>query len=692
MNRRIFTVFIFFLIIPGLFAQKKPFTIADLYRIKTVGNPELSPDGKQVVYTVTESFLEKGKTNSDIYIMNADGSDSKVLAGSTDKQEYNPIWDKEGKGIYYISTKEGVPQLFYIEKDGTGEKQVTDFYSGVSDPVISPDGKLAAFSSEVFPECGADQECNKKNSESMDNGPLQAHMADNLLFRHWTEYADGKYIHIFVYNLEEKKYNDVTPGNWESPTFQLGGGIGFNFSPDSKEICFMSKRVKDPASSTNADLWLVPVSGGEAKNITSDNEAWDGNPIYSPDGKYIAYRRQVIPRYESDRFRIAIYDRQTGKSKIMTEPFDNWVSDFSWTEDSKEIYFTGEAGGYSPVFRLEVETGKIVKVTGDEFVTAFKVFADKKGMVYNKRSVGRPAEIYSVEFSSGKIVQLTKFNDNFLNEVDVRPAEQIWVSGADGKKVQVFIVKPHNFDPSKKYPLILNVHGGPQSQWADAFRGDWQVYPGAGYVVAFANPHGSTGFGQAYTQEISGDFGGKVYQDLMKVTDALEKLPYVDKGRMGAMGWSYGGYMMNWFQGHTKRFKCLASMMGLYDLKSFYGTTEELWFPEYDLKGQPWNSKDYEKWDPSRFVKEFSTPTLIITGERDYRVSYTQSLEYFTALQKRGIDSRLIVFENDGHWPSGIKSMPFYYNAHLDWFHKYLGGDPAPYDMTKMLRNQAFEK
>ncbi|MDP4197368.1 MAG: prolyl oligopeptidase family serine peptidase, partial [Bacteroidota bacterium] len=214
----------------------------------------------------------------------------------------------------------------------------------------------------------------------------------------------------------------------------------------------------------------------------------------------------------------------------------------------------------------------------------------------------------------------------------------------------------------------------------------------AGYIVAFPNPHGSTGFGQAYTHEISGDFGGKVFVDLMKVTDALAKLPYVDKDRMGAMGWSYGGYMMNWFQGHTKKFKCLASMMSLYDLKSFFGSTEELWFPEYDLKGQPWNSKDYLKWDPSEFVKNFSTPTLVITGERDYRVPYTQSIEYFTALQKMGIDSRLIVFKNDGHWPSGIKSMPLYYNAHLDWFHKYLGGDPAPYDMTKMLRNQAFEK
>jgi dipeptidyl aminopeptidase/acylaminoacyl peptidase len=225
----------------------------------------------------------------------------------------------------------------------------------------------------------------------------------------------------------------------------------------------------------------------------------------------------------------------------------------------------------------------------------------------------------------------------------------------------------------------------------DSFRGDWQVYPGSGYIVAFANPHGSTGYGQDYTASISGDWGGKPFDDLMKVTDALEKLSYVDTARIGAMGWSYGGYMMNWFQAKTKRFKCLASMMGLYDLKTFYSTTEELWFPEWDLKGQPWNSNLYEKFSPSNYVEKFSTPTLIITGERDYRVSYTQSVQYFTVLQKKGIDSRLIIFKNDGHWPDVVKSMPLYYDAHLDWFHKYLGGGPAPYDVEKLRRNQSFE-
>jgi dipeptidyl aminopeptidase/acylaminoacyl peptidase len=265
------------------------------------------------------------------------------------------------------------------------------------------------------------------------------------------------------------------------------------------------------------------------------------------------------------------------------------------------------------------------------------------------------------------------------------------VKGADGAKIEVFIVKPHNFDPSKKYPLILNVHGGPQFQWQDSFRGDWQVYPGAGYVVAFANPHGSTGYGQDFTAEISGDHGGKVFEDLMKVTDELVKLPYVDPDRTGAMGWSYGGYMMDWFEGHTTRFKAIASMMGPFDLRSMYGATEELWFPKWDYKGQPWNSDQYEKFSPSYFVKNFKTPCLVISGERDYRVPYTQSLQMFTSLQEMNVPSKLIIYSNAGHWPSWYE-MALYYTAHLEWFHQYLGGDAPPWTSEQFLRNAVFDK
>ncbi len=377
---------------------------------------------------------------------------------------------------------------------------------------------------------------------------------------------------------------------------------------------------------------------------------------------------------------------------MVSQKFDNWIDDFDWSADSKAIFFTGPVEGHNPMYRLDVAGGAIDKLFDDATIDAFRVGRNGRDLFYVHRSTGEPTEIFRADLTGGDTTrrQLSHFNDALQNEVDIRPAESMWVAGADGVRVEVFIVKPHNFDPSKKYPLILNVHGGPQSQWADSFRGDWQVYPGAGYVVAFPNPHGSTGYGQAYTAEISGDWGGKVFEDLMKVTDALEKLPYVDAARIGAMGWSYGGYMMNWFEGHTARFKAIASMMGLFDLRSFYGGTEELWFPEWDLKGQPWSSDLYQRFSPSSYVTNFKTPCLVITGERDYRVPYTQGLQMYTSLQKMHVPSRLIVYSDAGHWPSWYE-MALYYTAHLEWFHRWLGGGAPPWTTEAFLRNAVFD-
>ncbi len=669
-----------------IYPQKKAFTIDDLYKIKNVGAPVVSNKGEMIAFTVTDYNLSKGSSNSEIYVMKSDGTDIRNISLS-EQQDYDPIWSSDDNGVYFISTRNGVPELFYYSFEDDKTSQITFIQSGVDAPIISPNGEFVAFSTDVYPSCGDNENCNKEIDSATSNGPIQAYLADHLLFRHWTDYSSGKYTHIFIYDLIKHKYVDVTPGKFVSPTFMLGGGVGYNFSPDSKELCFVSNHDPHPEASTNADLWIVPVTGGSAIDITKNNKAWDGWPIYSPDGKYIAYRTQEIPNYESDRFRIALYDRMSKTSKVITEKFDNWVDDFKWAPDSKSIYFTGEYEGYSPIYNIDINSEKINEVSGEKSIFGFDISPNGKYIYYLARSVDKPGEIYLLNLTNDLNIEMTNFNKQILDEVDVRPAEKLWIKGSGGDKIEVFIVKPHDFDPNKKYPLILNVHGGPQMQWMDSFRGDWQVYPGAGYVVAFPNPHGSTGYGQKFTAEISGDWGGKVFEDLMDVTDSLQNLPYVDKNRVGAMGWSYGGYMMNWFQAKTKRFKCLASMMGLYDLKSFWGSTEELWFPNWELKGQPWNSNDYEKWSPSNYVKNFSTPALIITGEKDYRVPYTQSIEYFTTLQTLGIDSRLIIFKNDGHWPNYIKSMPLYYDAHLDWFHKYLGGKAAPYDVKKMIEN-----
>ncbi|MBV9493746.1 MAG: S9 family peptidase, partial [Acidobacteria bacterium] len=404
----------------------------------------------------------------------------------------------------------------------------------------------------------------------------------------------------------------------------------------------------------------------------------------------LAYVTQKDLGYESSRMQLEIYDRSAGTARIVAQSYDNWVEDFRWADDSKSIVISGGVEGRNPISRVDVASGNVTRLFEDRTIDSYEIAGDD--IFYIGRAVGEPTEVFRATLSGGasKRRALSHLNDELAAEVDIRPAETMWVTGADGAKIQVFIVKPHGFDPAKKYPLILNVHGGPQQQWADAFRGDWQVYPGQGYVVAFPNPHGSNGFGQAFTASISGDWGGKPYEDVMRVTDALEKLPYVDKNRMGAMGWSYGGYMMDWLEGHTTRFKALASMMGLYDMESFFGATEELWFPEWEMRGQPWGSDLYAKWSPSSYVKNFKTPCLVITGERDYRVPYTQSLQFYTALQKMHVPSRLIVYSDAGHWPSWYE-MALYYTAHLEWFHKYLGGGDAPWTTEQFLRNAVFD-
>lgn len=675
----------FYCIAIAIQAQKRAFTISDLYQIKSVSSIAVSPDGMRICFVKSGSDMKKGRSFSDVWVMNTDGSNA--IALTNNEKSFNPIWGKEGKSLFFVSYESGTSQVYQYDFTTTHTQKLTDFSMGVSAPVVSPDNKLIAFASEVYPECGANSKANHVTDSLATRGPVQAYLADHLLYRHWTDYAAGKCSHILLFDIAKKSYTDLTPGQYVSPVFMLGGGVGFNFSPDSKELCYISNHTGRPAENTNADLFLVPVTGGEATNITANNEAWDGSPVYSPDGRYIAYRKQVVPCYESDRFRIALYDRKTGTTKVITDKFDNWVDAIKWNKDSKSIYFTGQCKGYEPIYLIDIASQKITQQTDPKSIFDFDL--DFKGNIYyTASSTDKPGALYRQSLNKKKTTnQITFFNKQLEETVDIRPAETMWVKGADGDQIQVFIVKPHQFDANKKYPLVLNVHGGPQMQWMDSFRGDWQVYPGAGYVVAFPNPHGSSGYGQDFTLAISGQWGTKPYEDIMKVTDALANLSYVDSTRMGAMGWSYGGYMMNWLQAQTKRFKCLASMMGVYDLRSMWGATEEMWFPTFELKGQPWNSELYKKFSPSEYVTNFSTPTLIISGQLDFRIPYTQSLQYFSALQTRGIPSRLILLKNDGHWPNGVRSMPLYYDAHLDWFHKYLGGDPAPYDVEKMVKN-----
>ena len=695
LRRKPFFLFVCLLLLgfPCL-AAKHAFTIEDYYRVRALDDIHVSPDGKTVAFVVTTNDLPHANSTKHIWLMDADGKNARQFTDG-DKNDTSPIFSPDGKWIAFTSSRDGDDNLYLIPIGGGEARRLTHVSTGASDPLWSPDGKWIAFSSDVYPECGADDACNKKISERWAKGPLHAHMSDGLLYRHWTEWKDGTRTHIFLADASTGTVRDMTPGDFDSPPFSLGGPQEYDFSPDSKELAFDSNHDRDPSSSTNSDVWIVSLANGaKARNITESNPAFDGNPRYSPDGKYIAYRLQKQPGYESDLFRLAVYDRASGKSRVLTESFQDWVEDFYWAADSKSLYFSAPVKGNQPIYQVALDSGTVQPLLTDHAIKAFALTSDDARLFYIRSSVGEPPEVFAAELNNGTAAapqRLSHFNEQVSSDADIRPAEIAWVPGAGGAKIEVFIVKPHDFDPSKKYPVILNVHGGPQQQWADSFRGDWQVYPGAGYVVAFANPHGSNGYGQDFTAEISGDWGGEAFEDLMKVTDELARLPYVDRDRMGAMGWSYGGYMIDWFEGHTDRFKAIASMMGVFDLRSMYGATEESWFPEWDLKGRPWNSPQYEKFSPSYYVQNFKMPCLVISGERDYRVPYTQSLQFFTSLQKMNVPSRLIIYSNAGHWPSWYE-MALYYTAHLEWFHKYLGGDAPPWTAEQFQRNAVFDR
>ncbi|MBW2733988.1 MAG: S9 family peptidase [Deltaproteobacteria bacterium] len=692
--------------------RRKPFSIEALYKLKRPSDPRFSPDGKTLVFVLTRYDLAAGSDNSDIYAMDADGKNLRRMTRDP-ASDTSPRWAPDSQSFIFISTRKDGAQLWRMPVAGGEAEQLTRIATGVSSPVLAPGGKRVAFVSRVFPEYGADDVKNKAALDAQEKNPIKAHIADDLLHRHWTHYRGGRRSHVLLFDLRTRELIDLTPGDFDSPAFSEQPG--FAFSPDGKELCFVSNREKNPSArawTTNKDLFVVGVPAPGSKrqvsvkprNLTSANKAYDGDPSYSPDGRFIAFIRYKEPGYESDRSRLALYERKTGTIKVLTESFDYWVLRYVWHAKSHSLIFRAAQKGRFPLFELTLADPDVTPGTAAAGKPApsklqrlalpgvrhFDVAQDGR-LAFTFSSVSSPLEVFTAAADGRDAQRLTHFNREVTERHDVRPVEEMWIPGAAGHKVHTFIVKPHGFRRGRRYPLIINVHGGPQYQWADTFRGDWQVYPGAGYVVAYFNPHGSTGYGQAYTAAISKDYGGKVYADVMKVTDALAKLPYVDGKRIGAMGWSYGGYMMGWLLGHTTRFRAIASMMGIYDLTSFYGSTEELWFPEWDLGGMPWTQKDaYAKWSPSSYAKHFRTPTLVITGEKDYRVPYTQSLQLFTALRRQNVPARLIVLSNDGHWPDVAKSMPLYYAAHLDWFHHYLGGAPSPYDIHEMVRGRDF--
>jgi dipeptidyl aminopeptidase/acylaminoacyl peptidase len=657
--------------------ENRAITFHDLISMHRLSDPQISPDGKWVAYGVATPDFDVNHLVKNIWIVATSGGEARQLTqGGSDERAR---WSPDGKHISFLSSRDGTAQVYTAAIDGGDAVKVTSLSGGADNELWSPDRKWIAFTSSVYPDC-KDDACNAARDATKEKSKVKAHVYEKLLFRHWTAWSDGKRGHLFVVAAGGGTPRDLTPGaDYDVPPFSLDGAEAIGFAPDSQEICFTANTDKNEATSTNGDLFTVPAGGATPPKRITTNPGDDWGPVYSPDEKWIAYRAQLQPGYESDRWRLMLYDRASGKITNLTENFDRNVNSPQWSADSKTIYFQTEEKAQLPIYSLSITAGSTPKIViGNSSNPEFSLSGDGRTIAFTRTTMAMPSEVFAADSDGSDARQLTHMNGSLLAQLDLPQAEPFWFEGAEKTQVEGLLLRPPHFDPAKKYPLLLVIHGGPQGEWDDDWGYRWnpEVMAAPGYVALMINPRGSFGYGHKFTEEISRDWGGKVYEDLMKGVDAaIAKYPFIDSSRMAAAGGSYGGYMVDWIATHSGRFKCLISHAGPWDQFSMYAT-EELWFPEWEMGGTPWDHPElYRKWSASEYagaLGKFKTPTLVIAGELDFRVPYTQSLEFFSALQRQGVPSKLMVFPDEGHWVLKPQNSELWYDTFLGWLDKYL--------------------
>jgi dipeptidyl aminopeptidase/acylaminoacyl peptidase len=649
---------------------KRPMKPEDLYKVKNVTDPRVSPDGKWVAFTVSVPDLEANSSNSDIWVMPIGGGDPFQLTRSP-KSDHSPRWSPDGRRIAFISSRDGVSNLYLLSVKGGEARKITDSKTNLYSPIWAKDGKHILCGSRVLPEGKRDIE----NWTKEELPKCEARTIDRLLFRQWDRWLGDKRNHVFLVTVEGGSMKDLTPGDFDTPPVSLSSGHDFDISPDGKEICFVKNVDPMLAISTNHDLFLVDVESLEEKKLTT-NPALDTNPNYSPDGRYIAYAAMEKVGYEADRRVLVVYDRIEDKHTRLTGSLDRSVEQILWSADSKILFLTAREEGRRSIYGVDLK-GDIHRISGEGYNGPIDISPDGRLLVCARSYNFMPNELFTVSLKDKTSSQLTSVNEAVLHELELPKLEEFWFTGAENTKVHGFIQKPPGYEAGKKYPVVLTIHGGPQNMWADRFMTTWftfQLVGSPGYVGVFINPRGSSGYGSLFREQVSRDYGGRCYEDLMKGLDyVLEHFDYVDASRLAAIGGSFGGYSVNWIMAHNDRFKCIVSHASLYNLVSFYGATEELWFPAWDMGKSPWDEPElYKKWSPHEFAKEFKTPTLVTHGELDYRVPLAESFQLFTALQRQGVPSRLVVFPDEGH----VISVPqnnvrWWREIHL-WLAKYL--------------------
>jgi dipeptidyl aminopeptidase/acylaminoacyl peptidase len=664
----VFVLCIFSVIL--VFAQsKRTITFEDFFEMKRLGSVAVSPDGNIVAYTVTVPNIEENKSKTDIWLYNLKTKEATQFTDA-EKSSSGPAWSIDSKTLYF--NYDG--QIWKKALAGREAVQVTDFAPGAAGPVINDQGTQMLFTAEVYPDC-PDEACNEAKMKEVEESKVKARLIDHLLYRQWNRWLEGKRSHVFVADIDGKNIKDLTPGDYDSPPLDLGSAHDYTFSPDGKEVCIVRNTDKIVAASTNNDIFTVSLPDGKIERLT-ENKANDNQPVYSPDGRYIAFASMSRPGFEADKQRLMLFDRKDKSFKDLTENFDLSVETILWHPEGKDIYFTTSEMGSISIYKVAIKNGKRSEVLKGHYLSGVQ-FAGKNTLIFKKQTASMPYEIFALDLKKGKIAQLSNINTDRLKNLELPSLEPFQFTGAKGDMVHGYLIKPPFFDPDKKYPAIHLIHGGPQGSWGDDFHFRWnyQMFASPGYVVYMINFHGSRGYGQKFVDAVSKDWGGAPYEDLKIGTEyVLKNYPFIDPDRLGAAGASYGGFMIDWIAGDPDHpYKCLVSHDGVYDQVSMYGATEELWFPEWEFNGTPWDEGSlYQKWSPSSRAKNFHAPTLVIHGEQDFRVPYTQGLQFFTALQRQGIPSKLLFFPDEDHFVQKPQNARLWWKTVHEWFETYL--------------------
>jgi dipeptidyl aminopeptidase/acylaminoacyl peptidase len=640
--------------------------------MQRVSDPQVSPDGKWVAFSVRETDYDANKGRFDVYVAAVDGSS--VTRLTTDEaNDQDAKWSPDGKYVYFISSRSGSSQVWRIRPTGGEAEQVTKVDTDLNAYRLMPDGKRLVLSIDVWPDTKTLADSIKRDA-AKEKSKVKARAYDQLLFRHWDQWEDGKFSHLFMWT-SDTDVKDLTPGlTTDTPIHPFGGSEQFTISPDGKWMAYVARvGGKEIAYTTNTDIFLVATDGkGKAINVTGDNKAYDFDPVWSRDGKSFAFTAMKRPGFEADRTRITIYDVASKKLRVVTENWDRSAGSLTWSADGKTIYTNAENIGNEALFAIDVASGNAKALVEKGSNNSAQLAGDR--IVFSKDTLKMPAELFTMKLDGSDVKQLTHFNDERVKKIQWGDYEQFSFKGAKGDTVYGYVVKPAGYTGGKA-PVAFLIHGGPQGSFGDHFHYRWnpEVYAGHGYAAVFIDFHGSAGYGQAFMDEISGDWGGAPFEDLMSGLDAaIAKYSWLDGNRVAALGASYGGYMINWINGHTDRFKALVCHDGIFDTRMGYFDTEEVWFPEWEHKGTPWTApEEFEKFNPEAFVKNWKTPTLVIHGSLDYRIPESHGFAAFTALQRRKIPSRFLSFPDENHWVLKPQNSKLWHDEVLGWIDRY---------------------